>query len=163
MDRFLSPAVVLAAAPIILFLFARLLEKVFSFVSLDTILLLRKDNRPAINQIREDVLNAIWVYVTNSRRIQGVFQFSFIALLSLLISQYTCTGSIKLTTSLHLILLIVLLFFIFFTLIMLWRGHIEFAAVGSTNLYYYTALGFNILVIILDRLLYVYPTLCVNH
>ena len=31
MDRFLSPAVVLAAAPIVLFLFARLLEEGFQF------------------------------------------------------------------------------------------------------------------------------------
>lgn len=162
MSLLLSPASVLAVSPILLELLKRLLEKAFSFVLRDAMAQMREDSRKAVQDIgnSEALRDAVRTYVTYGTRIQQVFQTAFIALLSLIISQYTCTNSIYVLGPFHMTLLVLLVVFIVWVLAQLWRRRVDPAAVGSTDRYYYTALLFNFLVIALDRVRLAVPQIC---
>ena len=148
----------LAATPILLFLLNLLLEIISSSISREVIALMRYDSRPRVREIGENefILGAIGTYVTYGTHVKRIFQATIIALLSLMISQYTCPRLIRVITPVHLLLLA----FLIFVLIKLCRRQIDPAAVGSTNRYYYGALSFSFLVFLIGWVLNRFPQFC---
>jgi hypothetical protein len=148
----LSPAIVLAAAPLMLFLLNAMMDKYPIFGYGDLPELLRRDTRKKLRELSERpaLLNSLGTLLKFSERVQNVIQSLLFSVGALLISNYSCTSRFAEFASLHLILVTTGLALLVLFFIKLSKGRYDPGAEGAAAGYWWLAAGYSFAVIAVD-------------
>jgi hypothetical protein len=158
----LTPAIILACAPLVEFSADLAVGKLFGFVPEVVTSLIREDSRQPVKAAvaNDAVSGAIHTYFEFGSEVEATFHATILTLLSVALSQYECTGSILQLTIPHAVLGAVLTIFGFFFAVQLWRKKIEAAVPGACTTYHRFSLFLSFLVILLSIVGKQYPALC---
>ncbi len=161
--QFITPATVLAFAPIVEF-FIRLVVAAALHERMEAVVVreMQGDSRAEVQRIgkNESLRDSLNAYAAFASRTETILESDVMALFSLALSQYECTGSLFPPTGLHFLLLLLILLYIPFVLYQLLGRRIEPAAVNAGKWYHVGGLLLCFSVIVLTWAGKAFPSLC---
>jgi hypothetical protein len=163
--QFITPATVLAFAPIAEF-FIRMVLAASLHNRMEGVVVreMQRDSRTEVQRIgkNEPIRDALNAYAAFASRTETILESDIMALFSLVLSQYECTGSLFPPTLPHFVLLLLILLYIPFVLYQLLGRRIEPAAVNAGRWYHVGGLLLCVFVIALTCAGKAFPSLCVQ-